>query len=121
MESTKDEQPSNTNDIEFEESQPQNEILENELQNNLSELKNLIHGLRNTWELTWLSLATSLDHYIKSIDHAYGQLLEKTEYKAEMREYYSTKLSKDQIKYLNITKFELYRKFTEPRTRQVPL
>lgn len=85
MESTGDEQPSatNTNDLESEESQPQNQpqnepTVNNELQNNLNELKNLIHDLRNTREPTRLSLATSLDHYVESIDHAYGQLLEMT-------------------------------------------
>ena len=59
MESTGDEQPSGTNtlDIESEESQPQNQPNpNNELQNNLNELKNLIHGLRNTREPTQLSL-----------------------------------------------------------------
>lgn len=101
MESTGDEQPSatNTNDLESEESQPQNQPnVNNELQNNLNELKNLIHDLRNTREPTRLSLATSLDHYVESIDHAYGQLLEMTQYRDEMREYYATSLSKDQIK-----------------------
>ena len=122
MESTEDEQPSNINDIESEEiqpqnQQPQNENPNNELQNNLNELKKLIYGLRNTREPTRLSLATSLDHY-ESIDHAYGQLLEMTQYRDEMREYYSTDLSKDQIKDLNITKAQLYSKFTEPRTCQ---
>ena len=67
-----------------------------------------------------MSLATSLDHYVESIDNAYGQLPEMTQYRDEMREYYATGLSKDQIKDLNITKAQLYRKFTYPRTGQPP-
>jgi len=117
MESTRYQQPSKTNDIKSQEiQQPQNENPKDELRNNLNGLKKLIHGIRNTREPTRLSVETSLDHYIESIDHIYGQLLKMTEYRAQMREYLSIGLTKDQIKYLNITKAELYNMFTEPRT-----
>lgn len=80
MESTREEKLYNTTNIESQQSQqPENyvntqpnENLEDEMQNDLNELKNLIHGLRNTRGPFWLSLATSLDQHIESIDHSYG-------------------------------------------------
>ena len=43
-----------------------------------------------------------------------------SEYRAQMREHYSTSISKEDIKNLNITKAQLWSKFTDPRTGQPP-
>jgi hypothetical protein len=84
----------------------------------LYELRNLIGELRNTREPSCISLATSLDNIVASIGHAHGQLSDISKYRARMREYYSTNISKEEVKNLHITKEMIVQLFIDPRTNQ---
>ena len=67
--------------------------------------------------LSRLFLTTSLDNIIDSFHHTHSQLIDMTEYRDRMREFYSTGPGKDKIKYLNITKVNIYSMFIDPKTR----
>ena len=76
--------------------------------------------LKNTREPSRVSLATPLQNIIESINITHSDITSLSEYMARMREHYSTCISKEDIKSLNITKSQLWSKFTDPRTRQPP-
>ena len=77
--------------------------------------------LRSTGDSSLFSLATSLDNIIDYFHHDHSQLTDMPEYRDIMRELYSPRSSKEQFKYLNITKVDLHSKFTNPRTNQPPI
>ena len=87
-----------------------------ELNEDLNQLIILSDELKNTREPSRVSLATSIQNIIESINHSHSEITSLSEYRARMREHYSTGISKEYIKILNITKAQLWRKFTDPRT-----
>ena len=89
---------------------------EDELHGDLNQLRILSDELKNTREPSRFSLATSIKNIIESINIAHSEITSLSEYRGRMREHYSTGISKEYIKSLNITKAELWRKFTDPRT-----
>ena len=91
---------------------------EDELHGDLNQLRILSDELKNTREPSWVSLTTSIQNIIESISIAYSEITTLSEYRARMREHYSTGISKEDIKNLNITKAQLWSKFTDPRARQ---
>ena len=76
----------------------------NEINEGLKSLKDLSRKLRVTREPACLSLASSLDIMITSIQETQSQLTGITDYRTRMREFYSTGLSKEGVKDLNISK-----------------
>ena len=84
-----------------------------ELNEDLNQLIILSDELKNTREPSRVSLATNI---IESINIAYSEITSLSEYRARMREQYSTGISKEDIKNLNITKSQLWRKFIDLRT-----
>jgi hypothetical protein len=62
----------------------------------------MFHELRNTRDPNIISLTTSLYTIVSSIGHAYGQLFDIFEYKPRIRDYYSNRISKEQVKNLHI-------------------
>ena len=94
------------------------ENTEDELHRDLNQLRILSDELKNTREPSRVSLATSIQKIIESINIAHSEITSLSEYRARMREHYSTGISKEDIKNLNITKAQLWRKFTDPRTGQ---
>jgi hypothetical protein len=103
---------------EFDEQLPQNP--EDELHGDLNELRILSDGLKNTREPSRVSLATSIQKIIDSINIAEGEITNLSQYRDRMREHYSNGMSKEAIKELDITKAQLWSKFIDPRTRQPP-
>ena len=96
------------------------ENLEDELHEDLNQLIILSDELKNTIEPSQVSLATSIKKIIESINISHNEITSLSEYRARMREHYSTGISKEDIKNLNITKSQLWSKFTNPRTGQRP-
>ena len=64
----------------------------------------MVQELRPTREPFILSFDVSVNTIITLVDNAHNQLFIITKYRAKMREYYSTSLSKYKIKELNISK-----------------
>ena len=93
---------------------------EDELHRDLNQLRILSDELKNTREPSRVSLATSIQNIIESINIAHSEITSLSEYRGRMREHYSTGVSKEDIKNLNITKSQLWSKFTDPRTGQPP-
>lgn len=81
-----------------------NENPEDQLHQDLNQLSALSNELNSTKELSRVSLASSLQKIIESINIAHSEIANLIEYRAQMREHYSIGLSKEQIKDLNITK-----------------
>ena len=75
-----------------------------ELHGDLSQLIILSDELRNTREPSRVSVATSLQNIIESINISHSEITILNEYRAQMREHYGTGMSKEDIKNLNITK-----------------
>ena len=90
---------------------------EDELHGDLNQLRILSDGLRNTREPSQISLATSIQNIIDSINIVHGEITYLSQYRTQMREHYATRLSKEDINNLQITKAQLYSKFIDPRTR----
>lgn len=86
----------------------------------LKSLRDLSRQLRVTREPACLSLASSLDTMITLIQDTQSQLTNIIEYRTRMREFYNTRLSKEGVKDLNISKQELCSKFCNPRDNTVP-
>ena len=101
--------------LEDEFGEPQ-ENIEDEIHGDLNQLRILSDELKNTMEPSWVSLATSLQNIIDSINISYCEITNLSQYKAQMREHYSTSISKDDIKQLNIRESQLWSKFIYPRT-----
>ena len=80
---------------------------EDELHGDLNQLRILSDELKNTREPSQVSLATSIQNIIESINITHSEIISLSEYKARMREHYSTGMSKEDIKNLNITKAQL--------------
>jgi hypothetical protein len=97
-----------------------NENPEDQLHQDLNQLRALSNELNSTKEPSRVSLASSLQNIIESINIAHSEITNLSQYRARMREHYSTGLSKEQIKDLNITKAQLYSKFIVPSTGQPP-
>ena len=93
---------------------------EDELHRDLNKLRILSDELKNTREPSRVSLTTSIQNIIEYISIANSEITSLSEYRARMREHYSTGISKEDIKNLNITKSQLWSKFTDPRTGQPP-
>ena len=91
---------------------------EDELHGDLNQLRILSDELKNTREPSQVSLSTSLENIIESINIAHSEITNLSEYRAWMRQHYRTGMSKEDIKNLNITKSQLWSKFTDQRTRQ---
>ena len=89
---------------------------EDELHGDLNQLRILSDELKNTREPSRVSLTTSIQNIIESINIAHSEITSLSEYRGRMREHYSTGISKEYIKILNITKSQLWSKFTDPRT-----
>jgi len=87
-----------------------------ELHEDLNQLIILSDELKNTRKLSRVALATSIQNIIESINIAHSEITSLSEYRGRMREHYSTGISKEYIKSLNITKAQLWSKFTDPRT-----
>ena len=92
----------------------------NEINEGLKSLRDLSRQLRVTREPACLSLVSSLDTMITSIQETQSQLTNITYYRTRMREFYSIGLSKEGIKDLNISKQELFSNFCNPRDNTVP-
>ena len=80
------------------------ENLKDELHGDINQLRILSDELKNTREPSWVSLATSLENIIESINIFHSEITSLREYRARMREHYGTGISKEDIKNLNITK-----------------
>ena len=94
------------------------ETLEDELHRDLNQLSILSDELKNTREPSRVSLTTSIQNIIESINIGHSEITSLIEYRARMREHYNIGISKEDIKNLNITKAQLWSKFTYPITRQ---
>ena len=70
------------------------ENLKDELHEDLNQLRILSDELKNTREPSWVSLATSLQNIIESIDISHSEITNLSEYRARMREHYGTGISK---------------------------
>jgi hypothetical protein len=70
----------------------------NEINEGLKSLRDLSRQLRVTREPTHLSLVSSLDTMITSIQETQSQLTNITDYRTRMIEFYSTGLSKEGLK-----------------------
>lgn len=68
-----------------------------------------------------MSLATSIQNIIDSINIVHGEITYLSQYRTRMRQHYATGLSKEEINNLQITKAQSYSKFIDPRTRQPPM
>ena len=86
-----------------------------ELHGDLNQLRILSNGLKNTREPSWVSLSTSIQNIIDSINIVEGEITNLSQYRARMRGYYATGMSKEVIKDLDITKAQLWNKFIDPR------
>ena len=93
---------------------------EDELHRYLNQLRILSDELKNMREPSRVSLATSIQNIIESINISHSEITSLSDYRARMRERYSTGISKEDIKNINITKSQLWIKFTNPRTGQPP-
>ena len=105
---------------EMQNSNDQERDLLNEINEGLKSLRDLSRQLRVTRQPTCLSLASSLDTMISLIQETQSQLTNITDYRTRMREFYSTRLSKEGVKDLNISKQELLLKFLNPRDNTMP-
>ena len=76
--------------------------------------------MKNTKEPSRISLTTSLQNIIESINISHSEITNLSEYRARMREHYGTGISKEDIKNMNITKSQLWSKFIYSRTGQPP-
>ena len=77
---------------------------EDELHRELNQLRILSDELKNTREPSRVSLATSLQNIIESINITHNEITNLSQYRARMREHYGTGMFKEDIKSLNITK-----------------
>ena len=75
-----------------------------ELHEDLNQLTILSDELKNTREPSRVSLSTSLQNIIESINIAHSEITSLRKYRARMRENYNIGISKEDIKNLNITK-----------------
>ena len=91
-----------------------------ELHGDLNQLRILSDKPKNTREPSQVSLATSLQNIIDSINISHSEITNLSQYRDRMREHYSTGISKEDMKNLNITKSQLWRKFIDPRIGQPP-
>ena len=91
----KDTQNANANEQETQNPREQERDCSNEINEGLQSLKDLSRQLRGTREPARLSLVSSLDTMIMSIEERQSQLTGITDYRTRMREFYSTDLSKD--------------------------
>ena len=80
---------------------------EDELHRDLNQLRILSDELKNTREASRVSLATSIQNIIESINISHSEITSLSEYRARMREHYITGISKEDIKNLIITKAQL--------------
>ena len=89
---------------------------EDELHKDLNQLRLLSDEIKNMREPSQVSLATSIQNIIESINISHSEITSLSKNRARMREHYSAGISKEDIKNLNITKSQLWSKFTDPRT-----
>ena len=68
---------------------------EDELQGDLNQLRILSDELKNTREPSQVSLATSIQNIIESINICHSETTNLSKYRARMRENYSTIMSKE--------------------------
>ena len=71
---------------------------EDELHGDLNQLRILNDELKNTREPSRVSLTTSLQNIIESINIARSEITNLSQYRAWMREHYATGISKEDIK-----------------------
>ena len=69
-----------------------------ELHGDLNQLRILSDELKNTRELSRVSLATSLQNIIDSINISHSEITNLSQYRDRMKEHYSTAISKKDIK-----------------------
>ena len=74
------------------------ENLEDELHKHLNQLIILSDELKNIGEPSRVSLTTSLQNIIESINISHSEITNLIEYRARMREYYGTSISKEDLK-----------------------
>ena len=91
-----------------------------ELHGYLNQLRILSDELKNTRVPSRVSLTTSLQNIIESINIAHSEITNLSQYSAQMREQYENGISKEYIKDPNITKAQLWSKFIDMRTGQTP-
>ena len=115
-----DTQNANANDQETQNPHERERDCLNEINEGLQSLKDLSWKLRGMREPAHLSLLSSLDTMITSIEETQSQLTGITNYRTRMREFYSIGLSKEGVTNLNISKQELLSKFRNPRDNTVP-
>ena len=71
---------------------------EDELHGDLNQLRILSDELKNNMEPSWVSLATSLQNIIESINISHSEITNLSQYRARMRGHYGTGISKEDIK-----------------------
>ena len=69
-----------------------------ELHKDLNQLIILSDDLKNTKEPSWVSLATSLQNIIESINISHIEIANLSQYRDKMKEHYATAISKEDIK-----------------------
>ena len=89
---------SETNQLEEPNPKLNEEKNEDELHVDLNQLRILSDELKNTREPSLVSFATSIQNIIKSINISHSEITRLSEYRAQMREHYSTGISKEDIK-----------------------
>jgi hypothetical protein len=99
---------------------PQPPNINKQIDEGLATLRSLVHELRGTREPSRLSLATSLDAIVSSIASSQGKLTTISKYKSRMFEFYRTRLDRNQVRDLGISKQELMSLFIDPRSGQQP-
>jgi hypothetical protein len=78
-------------------------------------LLTLEQQLRETRDPRRVSLATYLDIIVESIASSQGKLTSISDYRAQMYEYYSIGLERNQVKELGISKQQIFSIFRDPR------
>jgi len=99
---------------------PQPPNINIQIDEGLATLRSLVHELRGKEEPGRLSLATSLDSIVSSIASSQGKLTTISKHMARMFEFYRTRLDRNQVRDLNISKQDLRSLFIDPRTRVKP-
>ena len=70
---------------------------EDELHGDLNQLRILSDELKNTKEPSRISFTTSLQNIIESINISHSEITNLSQYRARMKEHYSTSISKEDI------------------------
>jgi hypothetical protein len=86
----------------------------------LATLRSFVHELKGKEEPRRFSLATSLETIVSSIPSSQGKLTTISKHMARMFKLYNSRLDRNQVRDLNISKQNLMSLFIDPRTRVKP-